>query len=136
METKKQRNKAKDVHYWSKNEIEALVESVHSRVKEDPTTFEVKFGKQILFKSLLMQIFFQHPHAQAFYTNILADNKLLENLNWQKLRDKMSHMKKNFVKAKNWLGSTGAGIEDHESEDTIQGKVVVSIYCVVKLFCP
>ncbi|KAL7726306.1 hypothetical protein ACLKA6_010213 [Drosophila palustris] len=61
---------------------------------------------------------FEKPTARLYYLKLLEETKI--ETKWNLARSKMRHLKALFVKANDFLNSTGAGVEDEDGDLTIQ----------------
>ncbi|KAL7723247.1 hypothetical protein ACLKA6_018973 [Drosophila palustris] len=64
---------------------------------------------------------FEKPTARLYYLKLLEETKI--ETKWNLARCKMRHLKALFVKANDFLNSTGAGVEDEDGDLTIQEKI-------------
>ncbi|XP_070069898.1 calponin homology domain-containing protein DDB_G0272472-like [Drosophila takahashii] len=64
----------------------------------------------------------EKPTAQLYYKKLLETTKI--DASWNSLRFKVRHLKLAWRKAEDFCRSTGAGIEEEDSETTIEAKIL------------
>ena len=116
---KKTRLREGGIKRWSDIEVKNMLDYVRSH-----TNFEVSLHIETYAHVCNYMSKSQKPTARLYYLKLLEETKI--ETKWNLARCKMRHLKTLFVKANEFLNSTGAGVEDEDGDLTIQGKS----YCV------
>lgn len=69
----------------------------------------------------------QKPTARAYYEKCLAENGELAKYGLDSVWQKMKNFRKSYSKANDWRHSTGAGLSEENTEQTIKGQLTSNV---------